>query len=156
MAGDKDGLHQQLMDAAYLKWQTLPGLKYAGFIDGLSGDEKLAVLTGNLNYQVENGGFSQWHFNDYSKGGSELYRLLRNVPGENVARVREILSRANRAVRDAEERENSRSNFWGEYSEDDGPDFAGLDDEFYAVNEAFMAEMEAHFQSHQNSPVAGE
>jgi len=69
---EEESIHQKLMNKAYDLWSTEEGkkLSYSDFLDVVSDKfGKLysnAVITGNLNYQVENGGFSQWHYNDYS------------------------------------------------------------------------------------------
>jgi len=69
---EEESIHQKLMNKAYDLWSTEEGkeLNYSDFLDVVSDKfGKLysnAVITGNLNYQVENGGFSQWHYNDYS------------------------------------------------------------------------------------------
>jgi hypothetical protein len=48
------------------------------FWNQLSFVEKVAVFTGNLNYQVENGGFMQWVYNGYSECHYELVDILEN------------------------------------------------------------------------------
>lgn len=61
---------QGLMDKAYAKWQKggdLEGKSDAEFVAALDDMQELAVRVGNLNYQVENGGFSQWFSNSYGK-----------------------------------------------------------------------------------------
>lgn len=69
---NEKSIHQELMNKAYSLWQTEDGkkLNYSNFLDLVLKDLGEiyfnAVITGNLNYQVENGGFSQWHYNDYS------------------------------------------------------------------------------------------
>ena len=56
---------QGLMNEAYERWQSHNDWSHDAFRDSLSELEKIAVHSGNLNFQVENGGFSQWHFNQY-------------------------------------------------------------------------------------------
>ena len=75
---EKD-IHQALMDFAYEKWQKNRDWSYEKFIDSLSYIEKVAVLTGNLNYQVENGGFMQWITNGYVSKYSELFDILDKI-----------------------------------------------------------------------------
>ena len=56
---------QDLMNTAYERWQKNDDWSKDDFRVSLDAWEKIAVHTGNLNYQVENGGFSQWYFNNY-------------------------------------------------------------------------------------------
>jgi len=68
---EEESIHQKLMNKAYDLWSTEEGkkLSYSDFLDVVSDKfGKLysnAVITGNLNYQVENGGFYQWFENGY-------------------------------------------------------------------------------------------
>ena len=55
---------QQLMTSAYDKWQD-GNVKYERWLSGLPRVEMDAVLLGNLNYQVENGGITQYVDNGY-------------------------------------------------------------------------------------------
>jgi len=59
---------QKLMDQAYARWSE--GMGPDEFWAQLSAAEEVAVATGNLNYQVENGGFSQWLGNRYATPAS--------------------------------------------------------------------------------------
>ena len=75
----EDDIHQRTMDQAYANYQQKAGRQEVGrafdgrgkqrshrnFLDALSEPEQLAVVFGNLNYQVENGGFTQWVDNGY-------------------------------------------------------------------------------------------
>ena len=104
---DDNSLWQQLMNAAYDKWQE-QGRKceatskaagdvvarswtYAQFLRELSVAERRAVMLGNLNYQVENGGFAQWVDNGYaSDSGSELLDILPEM-GEASKKVCDLV-----------------------------------------------------------------
>lgn len=57
-------LHQTLMDQAYAKWDDNT-TTYNDFIASLPKNERYAVLLGNMNYQVCNGGWIQWCDNGY-------------------------------------------------------------------------------------------
>lgn len=68
---------QQVMDRCYDAWPTVKKehwdgeeyddeCSYAEFIESLSEEDARLVVLGNLNYQVTNGGFSQWVYNEYS------------------------------------------------------------------------------------------
>ena len=68
-------LHDKLMKKAYDTWQK-NNWSPSEFIENIDSPEKFAVILGNLNYQVENGGFSQWKFNGYSKNHIFFIRML--------------------------------------------------------------------------------
>lgn len=92
---------QSLMDKAYARWRKggdLEGKGDAEFVAALPEDQELAVRVGNMNYQVENGGWAQWYGNGYGKRDEEwlmdffdahkeyaafswMARLLSNVAG---------------------------------------------------------------------------
>lgn len=72
-------LHQHLMNEAYKVWQEHKEWSYEDFINYLKQNMRLhlkAVLVGNFNYQVENGGIFQWHGNGYSKFLPELQKCI--------------------------------------------------------------------------------
>lgn len=76
-----DDTIQTLMNSAYETWRkhnetSDDRWNYDQFVDHLDGREYPAVLIGNLNYQVGNGGFSQWHFNGYSSRIDDLLIIV--------------------------------------------------------------------------------
>lgn len=77
MNEEKISIHQQLMDEAYTIWEKNADLWDKDmFFDHLTYVQKVAVALGNLNYQVGNGGFSQWGFNGYAESHfGFLFRL---------------------------------------------------------------------------------
>lgn len=101
---------QGLMDSAYGKWNdetgVLKGASYETFLASLPTKERQAVLLGNLNYQVGNGGFHQWVANGYALKGQEVIDILELIVCDSgttsveekigvqlIARIRWILSR---------------------------------------------------------------
>ena len=66
---------QDIMNEAYARWQN-NDWSQEQFWNQLSYVEKVAVFTGNLNYQVENGGFAQWIDNGYSDCADDLIDIL--------------------------------------------------------------------------------
>lgn len=80
------GIHQEIMDKAYVKFGNVG---YAEFVDSLDEKEGLAVLAGNLNYQVGNGGFYQWYSNEYNLGLNRLVDLLEKY-GDGLQTFREL------------------------------------------------------------------
>lgn len=65
IANLSQGYHQGLMNHAYEKWESNESM--ANWFNSLSEIEQYAVAAGKFNQQVENGGISQWIFNDYAK-----------------------------------------------------------------------------------------
>lgn len=67
---------QKLMDGAYEKWQ---GQKwtYSQFLANLDAKERQAVLLGNMNYQIGNGGVQQWVDNGYALKAVDLFDVLK-------------------------------------------------------------------------------
>ena len=144
--------HQTLMDEAYGVWQSNKDMRYVDFVDSLGGGKHaFAVLTGNLNYQVENGGFSQWNLNGYSRKADELIRLLTKFNENEV--IKEVCDIVEEAVEimesydaDIAEAENY------EYEDEDVDTYYEieclererngqldkLDTKYYAINEKFM------------------
>lgn len=80
-AGDDGGSHQAAMNTAYARWNRdierekmrpegvddppKQDLSLGGFTNSLEDPERLAVVFGKLNQQVNNGGFYQWVYNGY-------------------------------------------------------------------------------------------
>jgi len=81
--------HQKIMDSAYEKYTS--NLSYEDFVRQLNHIERTAVLTGNLNYQVENGGFIQWHHNAYSSCADELFSVLKSIKAPSANTVLEVI-----------------------------------------------------------------
>lgn len=83
--------HQDLMDKAYKIWEQNGNMLYGMFLNEV--ETKLgklylnAIITGNLNYQVENGGFSQWKFNDYDVSLDQLINFFNdNFPDNETVK----------------------------------------------------------------------
>lgn len=72
---------QALMTAAYGKFRGHRG-SWAGRweAEGLTNREKVAVMFGNFNYQIENGGVVQWIDNGYAElDGRKIHRVIAAV-----------------------------------------------------------------------------
>jgi hypothetical protein len=79
-----ESIHAKLMNEAY-KWWNSKSFEngYDWFIENLPREDwRAAVLLGNLNYQVENGGFEQWHYNGYVSQYERLRKYLEQVDCE--------------------------------------------------------------------------
>lgn len=135
--------HETLMDAAYDRWQADHRMSKEDFWDQLSADERLAVFTGNFNYQVCNGGFSQWDGNDYATEEVVGYldRLLTRMDTECSLKVRALLRKFAKAQSRWNEARGSygEERAWEAFAEELEP----LDTAFYKINEQFLVEIEA-------------
>ena len=82
--------HQELMDKAYSRWQKggdLHNTSRIEFLDKLTDPERMAVVLGNLNYQVENGGWNQWVDNGYCTSIVHLKDALEKVGTPTAKKV---------------------------------------------------------------------
>lgn len=68
---------QALMDSAYSKWDHNDRITYGQFLEMLDSKERHAVLLGNMNYQISNGGVQQWVDNGYALKAVSLFDVLR-------------------------------------------------------------------------------
>lgn len=84
-----DSFWQFIMDESYKKWDD--GLSRDEFLSKLTDYEKLAIMFGNFNYQVENGGLLQWDDNGYSEDLGSLYDHLDNCHYNQKAKFMQIL-----------------------------------------------------------------
>jgi hypothetical protein len=135
---------QAVMNGAYEKWQN--GWSYENFLDHLTYLERCVVVTGNLNYQVENGGFMQWYDNGYHKGSNTLLYFLENELATDTAKY------VARLVRKCTERYDEYDsslvwNKWPSYNSEigsEGPETGHLDNAYYKINETLMSELESY------------
>ena len=133
---------QSLMDAAYTAWQAEQSKSYDDFIFDLDGTHKAAVLIGNLNYQVENGGFTQWMDNGYGDHAADVARVLARIGTPTARRVDEMVQtvKATWARYEADRRR------WADDNDDNYPDFDALDTEYYSINAQLLIDTEAYLQ----------
>lgn len=76
----KGDLTQLLMDEVYDKWNSPEALQMGRLdvIDNFFTEKhKAAIQLGNMNYQVNNGGWSQWHSNGYSEDMDDLIEIFK-------------------------------------------------------------------------------
>lgn len=92
---------QNLMDEVYNKWNT-PECKSINRLEIINKfftpKHKAAVQLGNMNYQVENGGWSQWHFNGYSEDLEDLIEIAKkgvSIRLKNFKMLLEMLIKIN-------------------------------------------------------------
>jgi hypothetical protein len=139
---EAESIHQRLMNSAYARWQATEGMTQAEFWSGLSLAERVAVFAGNLNYQVENGGFVQWYDNGYSACREELRFICHRIGTPAAIEVADVLDRVGAIISSAPPR-----GFVGD-REDDWDVFyyklEQLDKTYDAVATAFLADVEAY------------
>jgi len=145
---------QGLMDQAYAKWQA-DGKKwsYRQFLANLDAVERKAVILGNFNYQVCNGGLQQYIDNGYASGsGRDLLEILDEIDTENSRRVKRIAKDTFKHVNFDAENRGFGENYWNEDWIDDEPpacydEVDKLTDEYYEFYHDFMADVEVYLVS---------
>jgi len=146
---------QVLMDAAYKKWEG-KDWTYARFLVEIERKERIAVLLGNLNYQVENGGFRQWVDNGYALNAREIIAILMTIGGPGSIKVAEMVKQIAKHV-DLTKTKVGWSDYWkrytnrfGESSDEptEGEKLAEtLDNPFYDLQPEWHAEVAFFFNS---------
>lgn len=90
-----EDLIQELMNEAYDQWQNNEDWTMQDFRDyiskNMSREHLISVQVGNLNYQVENGGFFQWHGNGYSIDLENLISYCEEIGTEACVKVKTLL-----------------------------------------------------------------
>ena len=84
---------QNLMYEMYSKWQRGDDKNKWEVLGDFSAAHQIAVVFGNFNYQVENGGIEQWIYNGYFHDDSEKFIEYLEIGAEIDARCRNILDR---------------------------------------------------------------
>jgi len=127
---------QRLMDQAYDRYQANPGMTREQFVLQLSPAEAVAVHCGNMNYQVQNGGWMQWMDNGYMTEESirTISTTLRQMDKWEVAKsVSSVFERAVEAMTRVASDED-----YDELSDVLSP----LDIEYYTLDQAFVKAVE--------------
>jgi hypothetical protein len=93
MTNEEKDLHQLLMDKAYNDERKRTDAdpestwSYNRMVREASDLERMAVVLGNLNYQVENGGFNQWVDNGYCTHISDVKECLELIDTETTRKI---------------------------------------------------------------------
>ena len=150
-----------LMNRAYTRWQENKDWDMKRFRNSLNALERIAVYPGNLNYQVTNGGFSQWYDNGYYcvetwKSLVDLCETILNlnlngVDNSSVSAVKNILVEFGNRVDDHEA--CGRSMWYDGEDVSETPCVNDLDDDFYQVNEKFLDAVEVYLRSLMSTTV---
>ena len=147
---------QGLMDRAYIRWVDISRVEW---LAGLEGDEITAVHFGNMNYQVENGGWSQWVDNNYAT--PEVICFIRNrmrydlEQTPDVARAAQLLEEVTPHIEgliDLYSRPPSERDYLKEG--DLIERLSDFDDRYYAVNGGLLRAVENYLAARQER-VAG-
>lgn len=156
---------QNLMNTAYNEWQKPNNnWTYRQFLNESTPAQRKAILLGNFNYQVHNGGFMQWVDNGYGLHAQELLDVLEQIntdlSKEVISLVKQIMpyidfSQENRGWGDywlkEEELHQRYIGCWEDEDEDlyEEEDCQGsrvaqtLDSPYYKIADAFLEEAEA-------------
>jgi hypothetical protein len=163
---EEESIHQMLMNKAYDLWQTEVGkrLRYENFLDLIN--EKLgsiyyhAVITGNLNYQVENGGFSQWYFNGYHITIDDLICFFRdkfkdnktiNNLIDNLTDILETIDWYDEGKRCIKNINYDYKDLFEEVLEEKfNNELSGFDDYYYKINDDINEILEEYFKTEYN------
>lgn len=150
---------QTLMTAAYERWQKAEGVSQEAFLEDLcSPPERRAVMIGNLNYQVENGGFAQWVDNGYCLCLRKLARFLTELRDAGCAEAGTLMEDLNRLSKFLDLSKNDRGcfdSYWKKESRSrwgrDEEDSYGDDTPEEAVG--LMEKMDTWYYSAGKAPI---
>lgn len=86
-----DSYIQKVMDFAYDKFETNLNWDIEGFYSNISTIERNACIIGNLNYQVCNGGFTQWMGNGYGPASKPyIVNILNSIETDTAEKVNKL------------------------------------------------------------------
>jgi hypothetical protein len=131
------------MDVAYDKWQETKGWSYRQFLSSLDARERKAVVRGNFNSQVLNGGLCQWVENGYASGsGRELLDLLADIGTPLARRVRGIVVSVLVHVDLTVEKGGCFDNYWVDDPEEFLEELDELTNDYFELSDGFESEVE--------------
>ena len=120
------------MNSAYVKWAN--NLSRDEFINLLSDYEKIAVQFGNFNYQVQNGGFSQWVFNNYDSDIDALEDFINNCDFDKKDIFIQMFENY-RNIKENIEKLDSYNDFYEEDLETREKHYSDYDSQYYEIND---------------------
>jgi len=146
---------QRLMTTAYNRWEKRAYMTYEQFVESLPLREKMAVVFGNLNYQVHNGGFLQWDDNGYSVCSPFLVEFLGKLPefGPQVAALVKHCS----VIKEEYEEElaeyrNEYDDWSGDYPDEPDPDDFEDEDAYREALDEYNDEYNEYLLSEPDEP----
>ncbi|MCL2078738.1 MAG: antirestriction protein ArdA [Oscillospiraceae bacterium] len=124
LLGDKI---QSLMDEFYSEWQKEEnkGKSRWDVLSGFSEAHQIAVVFGNFNYQVGNGGISQWVYNGYFHDDAEKFTEYLETGAKFDERCRTILDKVYTLDQYAEETDSDRYGSFYDPDNDGDSSFIG-------------------------------
>jgi hypothetical protein len=171
---DQRTIHQEMMDKAYELWnkpEENKKMPYEDFLETVS--EELgnnyvdAVITGNMNYQVENGGWFQWYDNGYSVTIQEIIDFFEKPEFNDcseIKKLREILSsveeqldwkeRGDREIQQVDY--DFRDIFENALNEEFDKSVDRLDSQYYVISKKVMDILENYFCQKNLNEINGE
>jgi len=159
VARKMESVHQTLLNKAYSLWGD-NNLTYRNFLTKVL--EELgelyfnAVITGNFNYQVCNGGFGQWHDNGYSVAIEELADFFNSLPeNQTIKSVIIILENVNDellwvddGIKESKKLEYEYRDFFKEKLEESFySNVEYCDQDYYKINEEVEKILEEYFKT---------
>lgn len=116
---------QALMNSAYDKYKDM---SYDEFLMCLDAKERHAVLLGNMNYQIQNGGVRQWVDNGYACHAEDVLIVLKMM---GTPRATEWRSKLKEFVEEHVDTSVRKSGFGHDYWLSDSPySFSNSDDDY--------------------------
>ena len=118
---------QALMDEVYAGWQKEEnkGKSKWDVLGTYSEAHQIAVVFGNFNYQVENGGLEQWVYNGYFHDDADKLIEYLETGAELDERCRNLLDRVYKLDQYANETECDRYGYYEDPDDDGGSGFIG-------------------------------
>jgi hypothetical protein len=131
-----------IMEGAYDRWQA-NNWSQQEFWDQLDAAERFTVFIGNMNYQVENGGFIQWWDNYYATEENVRYilRACDRIGTEASQNVSFILSKVLQILSPYDPRHPSMDE---ETFEEIYEHLSALDTIYYQIHERFLRDCEVY------------
>ncbi len=139
-----ENLTQELMNNAYEKWNNNQEWDLDEFFNSLNYEEKIAVAVGDLNYQVENGGWYQYYDNGYFDVearwlNNELYKLKPKFTPE-MNKFYGIFQKVFGIMYEL------GKNKFADVSKSTLEELKELDDEYYGINNSFIKFMNEYLK----------
>ena len=113
---------QSLMDEFYDGWRRddNSGKSKWEVLAGFTPTHQIAVIFGNLNYQVENGGISQWIYNGYFSDDADKLIGYLKIGAESDERCRTILEKITVLEQYAHETDCDQYGYYSDPDDEDG------------------------------------
>lgn len=148
-----EDLHQQLMNEAYDEWQKHKEWSKTDFMDSLDDIHREAVALGNMNYQVQNGGWEQWHDNGYSFQFDLVDDVLEKIGTRTSTEARRILGQVMEIIEQMGGARSGGFEFGGDEDEtmDLREQLDEFDDQYYEIDDQLMKDAEEYFQIQKRS-----